>query len=208
MESSFRGFSIQWKHVSENFPHNGSMFRALFHTMETCFPRCGKLHSALGKPVSGRAGEGAAPSAPRRAKQAVSGDICWWGKPSWRAGRAGERGLMKAARRGRLAPPPSAFFSRFSSPRRGRSRALPFAGFILSGLPQRFCLPPGLGFIAHPPCEAPRQALRGIEARNREGRSTSDRRGGNSAPRNGWQGGVSCFSRSRADWATAPPRRP
>ena len=37
METGFRGFSTQWKGVSENFPHNGSMFRALFHTMETCF---------------------------------------------------------------------------------------------------------------------------------------------------------------------------
>ena len=31
------GVSTQWKRVSRNFPHNGSMFRALFHTMETCF---------------------------------------------------------------------------------------------------------------------------------------------------------------------------
>ena len=37
MESGFPGFSTQWKHVSRIFPHNGSMFRALFQTMETCF---------------------------------------------------------------------------------------------------------------------------------------------------------------------------
>ena len=37
MERGFLGFSTQWKGVSRNFPHNGSMFRALFHTMETCF---------------------------------------------------------------------------------------------------------------------------------------------------------------------------
>jgi hypothetical protein len=37
MEEGFAGFSTQWKRVSENFPHNGSMFRGFFHTMETCF---------------------------------------------------------------------------------------------------------------------------------------------------------------------------
>jgi hypothetical protein len=37
MEEGFAGFSTQWKAVSENFPHNGSMFRGFFHTMETCF---------------------------------------------------------------------------------------------------------------------------------------------------------------------------
>ena len=37
MERCFAKFSTQWKHVSGTFPHNGSMFRALFHTMETCF---------------------------------------------------------------------------------------------------------------------------------------------------------------------------
>lgn len=47
-------------------------------------------------------------------------------------------------------------------------------------------------FILHPPCKAPHQALRGTAARNRAGRTTSDRPGGNSAPRNEWQGGVSC----------------
>ena len=69
-------------------------------------------------------------------------------------------------------------------------------------------LPPCAALIPHPPREAPHQALRGIVAQNREGRRPSDRRGGNSAPRNGWQGGVSCSSRSRAGWATAPPRLP
>jgi hypothetical protein len=43
----FRGFSTQWKRVPGFFPYNGSMFRPLFHTMETCFatvfPRCGKV---------------------------------------------------------------------------------------------------------------------------------------------------------------------
>ncbi len=54
MEPCFRGFSTQWKRVSENLPHNGSRFRPLFHTMEACFPHRGKP----------RSGEGAAPSAP------------------------------------------------------------------------------------------------------------------------------------------------
>ena len=29
--------STQWKAVSGGFPHNGSMFREIFHTMEACF---------------------------------------------------------------------------------------------------------------------------------------------------------------------------
>ena len=36
METCFRKFSTQWKHVLGTFPHNGNMFRG-------GFPRCGKV---------------------------------------------------------------------------------------------------------------------------------------------------------------------
>ncbi|MBP5787367.1 MAG: hypothetical protein J6Y19_06095, partial [Kiritimatiellae bacterium] len=37
MEACLGHFSTQWKHVSRIFPHNGSMFRHVFHTMESSF---------------------------------------------------------------------------------------------------------------------------------------------------------------------------
>ena len=35
------GGSTQWKHVSGFFPHNGKVFREIFHTMEACFGQGG-----------------------------------------------------------------------------------------------------------------------------------------------------------------------
>jgi hypothetical protein len=46
----------------EKFPHNGRRFRALPHTMETCFaavfPWCGKVFHGVEKPAAGPAYRG------------------------------------------------------------------------------------------------------------------------------------------------------
>ena len=60
MERGFRGFSTQWKRVLQNFPHNGSMFRHVFHTMETCFLR---VFHGVEKPRPARLVGGWAPRA-------------------------------------------------------------------------------------------------------------------------------------------------
>ena len=43
METCFKNFSIQWKHVSGTFPHNGNMIRV-------GFPWCGKGFHGVEKP--------------------------------------------------------------------------------------------------------------------------------------------------------------
>jgi hypothetical protein len=74
METSFPGFSTQWKHVSENFPHNGSMFRHVFHTMETCFAqRFHTVEKSANRP--GRRGRSRALPCPARERPGIGAEV-------------------------------------------------------------------------------------------------------------------------------------
>jgi hypothetical protein len=122
-ERGAKKFSTQWKAVSGVFPHNGNMFRKIFHTMEAGFGHFStqwkRVFHAVENFIRDRIAEGQGRARLRPRRQRRIKRFPWGILPVGRAVPASRfpAALVPPARRGRLAPP-----SRRSVSRRKRRR--------------------------------------------------------------------------------------